>query len=161
MFDLACILLAAILALTATEKHKIACLVVAYEFILHAVAYDYILVSYRQESGWLIYLIYASIQLPTMLILFNLKSHFAIINLVFINLCYNLLTVLSFFHIELISIYYAYPGIVGIIMLLELAYLFRVNSYAARFNKLYRGRDSSNRFVVFHAGGRNSDRGVQ
>lgn len=140
-FDYICISIAVLLAAFSVKQYKIISIIVALEFILHNLAYNYAFLEFRDipGNGWFIYLMYASIQLSIMAFLFGLKSHFIIIGLVFINMVYNLLTIKGFFDVEFISFYYIYPYFVGTIMIFELLYLGLLNRYVSNYYRK-RGR---------------------
>ncbi len=133
MFTYICIFIAVLLAAFSIKEYRLIAIVVAAEFILHKLAYNYTFIDARAEYSWLIYLFYAAIQLTVMSFLLRLKSHFIIIGLVFINFTYNLLTIKAFFDVEFISFYYIYPYFVGIIMMFELIYLGLLNKYVSNY----------------------------
>lgn len=115
------------------KEYRFIALVVALEFTLHKLCYNYAFLDFRSENNWFIYIIYASIQLSTMYALYKLKSHFVIVGLLFINMVYNLSTVLGYFYAEFISIYYIYPYFVGTIMIFELIYLGLLSRYVRNY----------------------------
>jgi len=131
VLDLALTIIAVFLAVTSVEKYRFIASIVALEFVLHVLAYNYLFLDYRAdpENGWLIYLTYVVIQLPIMAILSTLKSHFAITALIFINLTYNLLTTASYFYESSVNFYQAYQYFVGSIMIFELIYLGLLSKY--------------------------------
>lgn len=150
MFDYLCIASAVLLAAFSIKEYKLISVVVAVEFILHKLAYNYTFIEARAEYDWLIYLFYASIQLTVMSFLFSLKSHFVIITLVFINLVYNLLTIKGFFDVEFKKLYYIYPYFVGTIMIFELIYLGLLNKYVSNYYRKHGAIDINHIDSVFY-----------
>jgi len=153
-------MIAVLLAAFSVKEYRFIALAVAVEFILHIVAYLYVFTEFRADNGWFIYLIYAAIQLTVMASLLRLKSHFVIIGLLFINMSYNLLTVLGYFYAEFISFYYIYPYFVGTIMIFELIYLGLLNNYVARYRNNHGRVDTDHIDSVFFVRCRNTSRGV-
>lgn len=132
MFTLICAGIAALLAAFSVKEYKFIACVVAAEFISHKVAFLLFNDLSNSLGGWLIYIIYASIQLSAMYLMWRHQSHLAIIMLLFINMVYNLFTAYGYFNAGFISFYYIYPYFVGTIMVMELAYLGLLNRYVAR-----------------------------
>lgn len=160
MFTYICIFIAVLLAAFSIKEYRLICIVVAVEFILHKLAYNYTFVDARAEHSWLIYLFYAAIQLTVMSFLVSLKSHFVIIGLVFINLIYNLLTIKGFFDVEFKSFYYVYPYFVGAIMIFELAYLGLLNKYVSNHYRKHGAIDINYIDSVFYVWPKFIGRGV-
>jgi len=160
VFTYACIVGAALLAAFSVKEYRFIALAVVVEFTLHKAAYLYAFTELRADNGWLIYLIYASIQLVVMTSLLKLKSHFVIIGLLFINMSYNLLTVLGYFYQEFASFYYIYPYFVGTIMIFELIYLGLLNNYVARYRNKHGRVDTDYIDSVFRIRTRDSSGGV-
>jgi len=148
------------LAAFPVKEYKFIAMAVALEFILHKVVYLYAFTGFRADNGWLIYLMYASIQLSIMFALLKLKSHFVITGLLFINMSYNLLTVLGYFYAEFISFYYIYPYFVGTIMIFELIYLGLLNNYVARYRNNHGRVDTDYIDSVFRIRSRDTNRGM-
>lgn len=132
MFTLISAGVAALLAAFSVKEYKFIACVVAAEFISHKVAFLLFNGFSNSLGGWLIYIIYASIQLAAMYLMWKLQSHLAITALFFINMVYNLFTAYGYFNSGFISFYYVYPYFVGTIMVMELAYLGLLNRYVAR-----------------------------
>lgn len=132
MFTLVCAGIAALLAAFSVKEYKFIACVVAAEFILHKLVYLFAFTEFRSGNGWAIYIMYATIQLSAIYLMWRYKSHLAIIMLLFINMVYNLFTAYGYFNAGFISFYYVYPYFVGTIMVMELAYLGLLNRYVAR-----------------------------
>jgi len=135
MFTYICILIAVLLAAFSIKEYRFISLVVALEFALHKLSYNFVFLDFRSENGWLIYIMYALIQLCAMFTLYKLRSHFVIVGLLFINMVYNLSTALGYFYEEFIHIYYIYPYFVGTIMIFELFYLGLLNRYVINYRR--------------------------
>lgn len=133
MFTLFCSIVAALLAAFSIKEYRFIAYVVATEFIAHKVAFLLFNDLSNSLGGWLIYLIYASLQFAAIYLMWRLQSHFAITMLFFINMLYNLSTACGYVYEEFIIFYYVYPYFVGTIMIMELAYLGLLNQYVARY----------------------------
>ena len=160
MFDYICIAIAVLLAAFSIKEYRFIAFAVALEFSLHNLAYNFAFLDFRSENGWFIYLIYAAIQLSTMYALYKLKSHFVIVGLLFINMIYNLSTVLGYFYADFISIYYIYPYFVGTIMIFELFYIGLLNRYVANYRRKHGRLDFDYIDSVFRVRSWRGDRGM-
>lgn len=129
MFTWVCSAIALTLSLFARSEYRLIALIVTAEFCAHKLAYMYLFIDLRAEHPFLIYMIYAAIQVATLSLMYIFQSHFAITTLIVINLGYNCLTAAGFFHSSLIPLYYSYQGFVGAIMVLELIYLLVLTTY--------------------------------
>ena len=89
-----------------------------------------------------IYLTYSLIQLATIITLINLKSHFAILIIVLIQLGYNMLTV-SQYIINTYDFYSAYAVFMQVLMTLELFYMGMLTNYARKFRGIFSTNDSN------------------
>jgi len=130
-----CIIIAALLYGSTVKDYRLIALAVFVEFLLHKLAYNHLFLDFRSDpdNGWFIFYLYAAIQLPIMVLLLKLKSHFVISGLIFINMSYNLSVPLSFFDSGYSYIYDAKTAVVRTIMLMELAYLGLLNQHVRAF----------------------------
>lgn len=132
MFTLICALFAVYLASNCGYKgYKATAYVVAFEFVAHKLSYWFLLLDFRDENRWAIFLIYAFIQVIAIGLIRLYKGHFFIAFLIFLNMIYNLSTALGWFYAEFIRFYAPKDVIIGIIMTVELAYLGALTRYVS------------------------------
>lgn len=122
-FNYYCIIVAALILGRVHSRYKFIAWAVFIEFALHKLAYNHLLIDLRSDYNWVIFYIYAAIQLPIICILYKLKCHFFISFWMGVNMLYNLSIPLSFFDSKFIWIYYSKDMFIGTIMMLELIYL--------------------------------------
>ena len=136
MFDYACIILALLLARESSIEYRAIAYLVLFEFVAHKVFYivGIQLTDYLQDS--LIYLSYILAQMVTLYLMIKIQSHFAITMMIFINIAYNVLTILQY-SVVTYDYYSIYPYVVGVIMCLELIYLVWITSYVDNYKKRY------------------------
>jgi hypothetical protein len=140
MFDLVCIITALFLAYYTAPDYRKVSLIVAAEFISHAIAFNYLFLEFREAHTWAIYLIYMIIQLIIFLFLIKHNASSQIMVLVIANVLYNLGTIVQHVHLTTIDFHGAYAGVVGTIMVLELAFLLRNSKLAAFYPDNRRNR---------------------
>lgn len=132
-FSTICTILALVLAWFAVKEWQAVAFVLALEFlagkVAYVIGYDWFIAN-GVYPGYLTYAIINSIALGY--VVYH-KSHFAIATLLFISMCYNIVTAWAYFKPEFIYIYYAHSVTIGTIMLLELGYLVFLNSYVSRY----------------------------
>jgi len=160
MFNTACLFIAGFLAVRSVKRYRFIAWAVFIEFALHKIVYLYLFLDFRSENKWFIYLMYVSIQIPIMALLWYLKSHFVITGLIFINLVYNLLTVQAYFHQEFVPFYNAKDAFIGTIMIFELIYLGLLNRYVYNYRNKYGKPNFDYIDRVFRIRGWNLIRGV-
>lgn len=133
-------MIAGLLAISAIPRYRFLSAAVFVEFAGHKIIYEFGIVETDILNPYLIYLAYAALQVIIIAYLYLCRSHFIIAALIGVNLIVNLLSVMEFFS-EFISIHYAYAGVVGSIMVIELMYLGAINHYVN--DKLHNGRVNS------------------
>jgi len=158
MFTYICTIIAVTLAAMSVKEYLPVAITIAAAFILEKFAYNYLFLEIRADNGWLIYLIYSTIQLMVMALLLILKSHFVIAGLIFMNLGYNLLTASSYFYSFNVNFYQAYQYFVGTIMVFELIYLGLLNRYV--YSRKHRRNNTAYLDAVFCVRVRDIDGGV-
>ncbi len=136
MFTYLCICVSLLLAATSTKGCRRIAFVLFGMFLMKKVAFLQVFPHFI-EHPWSLYYMYAFINLITMYLFWKLKAHFLISLLVFTNICYNICTALCFEGYTSVLFYYnlrePFPfGIMAWIMIIELAYVGKINLNASR-----------------------------
>jgi len=106
---------------------------VALEFVMHKITYNYFFLELRSDNSGLIYVLYILIQVSVLLFMYMRQTHFVIAALIFLNLVYNFLTVLQHLNITGINFHNSYSYVISSIMILELLYLLGINIYVSAY----------------------------
>jgi len=133
MFSLICTLVAVSLAAISAKQYRFIAYLVAIEFALHLIAYNYLFLDFRSNNSSGIYFIYILIQVNVLWIMYKNQTHFIIAGLIFINLTYNFLTILQHLGLTSINFHDQYILIARTIMILELIYLLGITSYVGNY----------------------------
>ena len=121
------------LAAFSHPKYRFIAILIAIEFIMHKITYNYLFLDIRANNSGLIYVLYMFVQAAVLLIMYMRQTHFIIAGLIFISLTYYFITTLQYIHITDVD-FYAYKSIViRAIMILELLYLLGINIYVSAY----------------------------
>jgi len=146
-FDQICTLAAGFLAVISFKEYRFIAFLVFFEFSLHLVTYNYILLDIRSDNSSIIYLLYTIIQCLLLGIMNKFQVHRVIGILIFINLSYNFFTTLQHLGIFMyfgkthLNFHAYYKSIIGTIMILELFYLVGITSYVWTHFRKYKFLD--------------------
>ena len=135
-----------IVALFLFSKSEIVYKAILFVLLVNFIAHKFFYVVGIQLTSVLeyqyLYRTYSIIQLSTIAVLINLKSHFAILIIVLIQLGYNMLTV-SQYIINTYDFYSAYAVFMQVLMALELFYMGMLTNYARDFRGIFSTNDSN------------------
>jgi len=135
LFDLTSVLGAICLAAFSHKKYRFTAILVAIEFVLTWLAYEYVLIELRSKNPAIIYVLYIFIQTLVLTFMYAKQTHFIIAGLIFSNLVYYYLTILQFVNITSVNFYGYKDVVVSTIMILELIYLLGITTYVSQFLK--------------------------
>ncbi len=133
MFSLTCTVAAGLLAAFSYKKYKFIAWLVAIEFALHFITYNYLFLDFRANNSAAIYLFYIIIQVVILDIMYNSQTHLIIAILIFSNLAYNFFTILQHIGLTSINFHGPYVIVVRTIMVLELLYLLGITTYVGHY----------------------------
>lgn len=133
MFSLICTLIAVSLAAISIKQYRFIAYLVAIEFALHLITYNYLFLEFRSNHSSFIYFLYILIQVNVLWIMYRNQTHFIIAALIFINLTYNFLTIIQHTGFTLINFHDPYILVARTIMILELIYLLGITSYVGNY----------------------------
>ena len=142
MIDWIAIIVALFLFSKSEIRFKAILFVLSANFIAHKLAYIGGVQLTNVLNYQYIYIAYSLIQLATIITLINIKSHFAILIIVLIQLGYNMLTV-SQYIINTYDFYSFYAVFMQALMALELFYMGMLTNYARDFRGLFSTNDSN------------------
>ena len=133
MFGYVCIVICFILARNSRPEYRVITYLLFFEFLAHKIVY---VVGDQLMSipGSLLYTFYAVVELAAMVCLRMFQSHFVILTLILISLLYNTLVV-SQYSYPIYNYMENYWWIMGLVMLLEVAYLWTFTAYVANFRR--------------------------
>ncbi len=136
-YSLLFIAAACILAALADQQYKFVSRIVALEFILHELCFNYFFVDVQLTYSSFIYMVYMVIQLPVIVLICHEHKFNLIALLITVNLAYNFFTVLQ--HLQMVDFFdfhewYWLPSI--IIMTLELVLMAGMTRYVQGISKL-------------------------
>lgn len=132
-FDQIATLAAFVLAAFSCKQYRYTSLLVAIEFAMHLITYNYLFLELRSENSSVIYVLYAFIQATILLFMYIKQTHFIIAALIFFNLFYNFLTVLQHLGHTNVNFHDPYVLVARTIMILELFYLLGTNIYVSAY----------------------------
>ncbi len=121
MLSLICSIIAVTLAALSVKQYKFVSTIVAMEFALHYIAYNYLFLDFRESNKATIFVMYMVIQACAILaISYRQPRQLAMAVLIFIDLTYNFLLVLRYLHITDIDFHIIRDYVKVIIMITEL-----------------------------------------
>lgn len=133
-FDYICIVVAFILARYSSREYRAIAYLLFAEFFLHQLAYIIGIQITDLLNPKAIYLAYIIIEALIIGAMIFIQAHLIIINLIFINLGYNVLTILQYY-IPTYNFFELFKLFVGVLMLLELIYLAGITGYVKNYRR--------------------------